>query len=257
MSTSVIIPNYIATDELFQLMKNTVASFRKTIPTHTKLEMILVDDGSPIKEASKWMEENSDIYIKNKENSGFAITCNNGFKEATGEYIVCANNDIEVYPGWWEAMAQPFQMFDNVGITGLISYKSKMPEGVPIDKWKIKKITSGGLLNGWMESGGLWMTKKETMNECGMFDEQFLRGGLEDVDLFLRYRDTFGKQLIMSGLSPFWHKEGATRWNNEVSQNYSQESKSIEEDNRIKFANKWGFDYWSRCVWKEKELWNA
>ena len=260
MGTSVVMPNFIVTKELFELMKNAVASFRKSTPEHAKLELILVDDGSPMKDAVLWMKANADIYIRNEKNSGFAITCNNGFKKATGKYIVCANNDIEVYPDWWEAMAQPFDMFGNVGVTGLISYKSREPEGVPIEKWKIKMITEGGQLRDWMQSGGLWMTTKEVLDECGMFDEQFIRGGYEDVDLFLRYRDKYGKKLIMSGMSPFWHKEGATRWNcenNDYINDFGFESKSIETENLARFIKKWNFNPHYKQLWFEREVWRA
>lgn len=261
--TSVIIPNLIVSEELLGLMQSTVKHFREGTPSEVELEIILIDDGSTLPGAAEWMKENADIFIQNEHNLGFAKTCNRGFHAATGYYIVCANNDIEVYPGWWQAMTEPFVKeatdvkFKHVGVTGLISYTGRLPEGVPIKDWKIKKITEGGLLNGWMQSGGLWMTTRPVMDECGMFDEQFERGGYEDIDLFMRYQHKFGKKLIMSGMSAFWHKEGATRWNCEVDPNYKKESKRIEESNRVKFTNKWGWDYYSSSPWKEREIWRG
>ena len=97
-------------------------------------------------------------------------------------------------------------------------------------------------------------TKKELL-EIGIFDEQFERGGYEDVDLFLRVRDTLGKKIIMSGQSAFWHKEGATRWGIDLN-GFNKESKGYEDRNRQKFALKWGYDYYSRNVWKEEEIYN-
>jgi hypothetical protein len=254
-NTSVIIPCYLVTNELFELTRNTVKSFREG---GIEVELILVDDGSPMEEASKWMKENADVYIRNEKNLGFAPTCNNGFKKAKGYFIVCANNDIEVYPGWWEAMSFPFTTVDpkfkNTAFSGLISYMSRKPEGVPIQDWKIRLITSGGLLRGWMQDGGLLMTTRPVMDEIGMYDEQFLRGGFEDIDWFLRARDKFGKKLIMSGMSAYWHKQGATRWNCEITPGYKEESKLIEQSNSIKFAKKWGWNLSNKCPWYEIEL---
>lgn len=254
----IVIPHYIISDELKELATNTIKSFRSS--SNSEIKIISVDDGSP--EDTSFLQELSDYYLKNEKNLGFAPTCNKGFKkvfelEKDDCFIVCANNDIEVYPGWIEAMTEPFVRWPDTGITGLISYRTKMPENVPIKDWKIRKITHGGFLsscgNGWMQSGGLWMTKKSIMEECGMFDEQFKIGGYEDVDLFLRYRDKCGKKIIMSGMSPFWHKEGATRW----WQDTKPRNKMHEEENRKKFAQKWGFDYWNGSCWKEYELWNG
>lgn len=96
--------------------------------------------------------------------------------------------------------------------------------------------------------------------ECNIFDEQFLRGGYEDLDIFLRARDTFGMKIVMSNRAVYWHKQGATRWNTEkigAVNDFGRESKSIENENLQKFINKWGYNPHQNCPWKEKEIFNA
>ncbi len=242
MKTYVVMPNYIATPELEELATQAMSSI---INTGKDIEIISVNDNSPLD--TEFLKNYSTIRINNSVNLGFGKTCNMGFKwilNNTEEdcYIVCANNDIEVFKGWQEAMQEPFSLFDNVGLTGLISSKERIIDGISVEKYQKKRITEGGLLDYWMESGGFWMTKKSILEKVGLFDEQFEVGGLEDVDLFLRIRDTFGYKIIMSGKSCFWHKEGATRWNDEIEEGFKNKNKAIEEVNYEKFNNKWGFD---------------
>lgn len=92
-----------------------------------------------------------------------------------------------------------------------------------------------------------------------IFDEDFRRGGYEDVSLFLRARDTFGMKIIMNGCAIYWHKQGATRWNSEkigAVNNFGLESKSIENDNLDRFIDKWGFNPHTRQIWFNNEIYN-
>lgn len=242
MKTYIVIPQYIATPELEELATQMLESLAKT---GKDIEIISVNDHSPLD--TDFLKKYSSVVINNPSNLGFGKTCNIGFKwvlENSEEdcYIVCANNDIEVFKGWQEALIEPFNLFDNVGLTGLISSRERIINGIPVERYQVKRITEGGLLDYWMESGGLWMSKKSILEKVGLFDEQFEVGGLEDIDLFLRIRDTFGMKIIMSGKNCFWHKEGATRWNDEIAEGFKDRNKAIEEVNYEKFNNKWGFD---------------
>ena len=100
------------------------------------------------------------------------------------------------------------------------------------------------------------LSEKEK-NEYSMyiFDPDFIRGGYEDVSLFLRARDTFGMKIIMSGRAGYWHKQGATRWNTEsigAVNNFGLESKNIEQENLKRFIEKWGFNPHIGQIWKEQ-----
>lgn len=228
----IVIPHYIINKELEELAKNTIRSMRNT----SDVFIVSVDDGSTLDTA--FLKEMSDHYIKLEKNSGFGKACNAGFKwclkQKDATYIGCANNDIEVFDGWIEALIEPFTKWDNVGITGLVSSKDRELASTS----KGRKITEGGLLDEKMQSGGLWLSKPAVLRVTGLFDEQFELGGEEDVDLFLRVRDKFNYHIVMSDKSMFWHKEGATRWDESHKDRY----KATEQKNYDKFAKKWGFD---------------
>ena len=64
-------------------------------------EVIVVDNGSVDGSREMIEEKYPDVrLIKNRENMGFAIACNQGIKAATGTYISLLNNDIEVESSW-------------------------------------------------------------------------------------------------------------------------------------------------------------
>lgn len=230
-------PHYIATKELKELATDAINSMKK------KAFIVSVDDGSPMD--TKFLDDISGKVIRLEENSGFAKACNAGFNWALDqdvEYVGCANNDIKCYHGWLEALLEPFRKWDNVGITGIVHSKDK--EVARTEKGT--KITEGGLLDEKMQNGGLWLSTKETLCTIApdkkVFDERFEIGGEEDVDLFLTIRDVFGMLIVMSNKSVIWHKEGATRWNDEVEPGYKAKNKAIEQANYDRFASKWGFD---------------
>lgn len=258
--TYVVIPQFLVTQELVVLAGNAIESYRKS----SDVFIISVDDLGEYEKAlgADDVLAKSDLVLTNKKNSGFGITCNNGFKWIFDNvkedcYIVCSNNDIEVYPGWLEAMQQPFEDYDNVAVTGILHSRIKEWDRTHIKDRSESKITEGGLNGDRMQDGGLWMSKKSVLQKVGIFDEQFLRGGYEDVDLFLRMRDTFGMKIIMSARAYYWHKEGATRWNSEqvgAVNNFGAESKDIEHDNLRKFINKWGFNPHARQIWFSNEI---
>lgn len=254
----VVMPIYAVSERLLTLTLNAIKSFKDTEPS---VAVVAVIDGPAIPGAVEQIQAVSDHIFVKEFNTGFANTCNTGFKlvfsllDGADGYIICANNDIEVFPGWLQAMQRPFGMFDRVGMTGLISSKERIIDGKPISERKIQRITDGGRLDDWMMSGGLWMARAETLRQVGLFDEQFLRGGLEDVDLFLRVRDKHNLRIIMSGESCFWHAEGATRWSDDAGAGFGKESKAIEDENLKKFIKKWGFSYWDRQIWTQHVIW--
>ena len=256
MKTFIVIPNYIVSEELKELAIQTIKSFRES---SKDIVIISVDDGSPMD--CTFLKEISDIYIKNKENSGFAISCNNGFKRAfrtakNDDFIVCANNDIEVYPGWQETMQGLFTEFSNVAITGICHSRERESLGEHLRDKHDTKVVEGGQAS-VMQDGGLWMSTKGVLKKVGLFDEQFIRGGYEDVDLFLRMRDTYGMKILMTERAWYWHKEGATRWNcekNDYINNFGLESKGIEVENLERFMAKWNFNPHINSPWHSNEL---
>lgn len=230
----IVVPHYIITEELEELATNALKSMQ-----HDDVFLVSVNDGSP--RDVTFLDELSGKVLHLDTNSGFAKASNTGLRWAIeqddAEYVGCANNDIEVRQDWLDALTYPFKAFDNVGITGLVASKDR----AEVARHYGNTITHGGLINDKMQSGGLWLSTKEVLGHVGLFDEQFEVGGEEDVDLFLRMRDTYDYLIVMSNMSMFWHKEGATRWNEEV-EGLKEFNKQAEEKNYDRFAKKWGFD---------------
>lgn len=96
---SIIIATYHRYDLLPRAVKSALAQ------THKDIEIIVVDDNPPDsnerRETEKVMAEFTDPrvkYIKNQNNSGGAITRNNGIAVATGDYIAFLDDDDEYLP---------------------------------------------------------------------------------------------------------------------------------------------------------------
>jgi len=257
MQTFVIIPQFLVTEELVKLSKDCIESYRK----YSDVFIISVDDAGEYGNANGAYEvlALSDLVITNEKNSGFGVTCNNGFRWVFDNvkedcYIICSNNDIRINKKTVPALQFPFTEYENVAITGIISTDCDTWEGKPLDEMDWRCMSEGGLLRDRMMDGGLWMSKKGILEKIGIFDQQFLRGGYEDIDLFLRAKDTFGMKIIMNGRACYWHKQGATRWNAEkigAVNDFGCESKSIEQDNLKKFIAEWGFNPHQQPIWKE------
>ena len=257
MQVIVVIPQFLVTEELVELAKDCIESYR----TFSDVFIISVDDSGEYGKA-KGADEVlalSDIVITNEKNSGFGFTCNNGFRwifENVKEdcYIICSNNDIRVNKKTVKALKDPFEMFENVAITGIISTDCDTWEGRPLEEMDWRCMTKDGLCRDRMQDGGLWMSKKSVLEKIGIFDPIFLRGGYEDVDLFLRARDTFGMDIVMNGRAAYWHKQGSTRWNAEkigAINDFGLESKQIESENLKKFIEKCGFNPHQTPIWRE------
>ena len=102
---SVIIPCYILNDELLQLTKNTIDSLGDC-------SLIIVDNASS--PGGGYLRDKADIYIRNKENLGYAKAVNQGLKLCKTEIKAIANNDIRVSPNWQEVVREVFAMDDKI-----------------------------------------------------------------------------------------------------------------------------------------------
>lgn len=239
MKTYVVIPHYFVDEYNIILARNAIKSFRKT----SDVVIVSVDDGSPIK--TDEIKDISDVYIQRSENGGFSKCCNSGFKHVVDKqepcYIICANNDIEVFGDWHEEMVKYLKIADMVGGLG---YKGRVVDGKPIDQFdKTTEVSEGGLFKDWLFPGGFWMMTDKVTSKIGILDENFIHGGFEDIDYFWRAKQE-GLKLLMTPNIRYWHKEGATRY----SSSQYDINKAAEVKNRAYFENKHGFDAWTNMT---------
>lgn len=98
---SVIIPVY----KVEPYLKRCIDSVRKQ--TYEKLQIILVDDGSPDncgKICDEYTELDSRIIAVHQENEGLSDARNNGLLFAKGEYIAFVDSDDWLAPTMYETL---------------------------------------------------------------------------------------------------------------------------------------------------------
>ena len=158
-----IIPCWLITEQLKELTQNTVNSLGET-------ELIIVDNGSPL--GGGYLREIADVYIRNKENLGYAKAVNEGLRLCDqGELVAVANNDIRVSEGWQkiaeEIMQDPLVMSVHFK---MIPYNEPFSLGDKV----------------WITGKERWCTNSFfVMRNCGLFDENFLNS-YDDWDLHYR-----------------------------------------------------------------------
>jgi len=105
---SIVIPHYrgpIVLDCLESVYSHTQGAF----------EVIVVDDGGDGSAQEAKTRFPQIRLISNPHNLGFAASCNRGMRAAEGRYFVLLNNDVEVTPGWLDALLAFAESHPRVG----------------------------------------------------------------------------------------------------------------------------------------------
>ena len=88
-----------------------------TIPSDNTIEVIVVDNGSNIDEASIIQQRYPHVFaIRSKENLGFAGGNNIGIREATGKYLFLINNDTVFEHFNVQALIQRLESSPNIAM---------------------------------------------------------------------------------------------------------------------------------------------
>ena len=214
---SVVVPCYLLPHKAGELLRFTREAFDslRQWTRRNPMELVVVDNGSQF--GVEYLEDNADVYIRNRTNLGFAPAVNQGLKAATGEWLVVMNNDVTLIHDW---AATAIDQWDDR--TGIIS--SHLHEHDPEHR-VIKEIAPWGHF-----FGALWMTRREVLDDVGYLDEGFERGMFEDRDLVLRIVKA-GYQHIKTGWC--FHVGNAT-WGKLPNQH------QIYVANKERFEAKWG-----------------
>jgi len=163
-------------------------------------EVIVIDNGS-VDGSLERIEKNYPLVrlIKNPENMGFAVACNQGIKAAKGEYIILLNNDIEVESNWLTKLYEGMERHPECGMG-----TTKM---MFLDQRDVFYNT-GDLFHAWSAGGGRGQGEKDIgqyeeedyvfgacagagiyrrnfFEKVGFFDEDFFIFA-EDVDINMR-----------------------------------------------------------------------
>lgn len=224
----VVMPHYILNEEIAQLAKNAIESFKKY-----DCFVVSVDDKSPLKTDCL---DKSDLILYRETNGGFAKVMNTGIKKvmeiaAPEDWVVCANNDIEVSGDWVKEAEKCFDIY-KADLVGGLGFRSKnFPPS------QDNRVSEGGLFMDWLFPGGFFIVKKKFFDDVGIYDENYEHGGVEDIDLFYCAKQK-GKRLIMTPKIRYYHKEGATRY----SETQKETQRVAITKNEKYFKDKYGFD---------------
>ena len=218
MKVSVITPNY--NGEKF--LKDFFSSLNED--SEFIGEVIIIDNASKDKSIEFINKNTFDFPVKiiqNKENLGFAPAVNQGIKKAENEYILSINNDTKIEKGSIKALmdvisddceifsvqAKMLQfknknLIDDAGDEyNLLGWTKKTGEGRQSSEFnKTREIFSS--------CAGAAMYKKSTLQEIGMFDDNFF-AYMEDVDLSVRSK-IYGYKNMCCGEAIVYHIGSAT-----------------------------------------------
>lgn len=168
-------------------------------------QLILVDDASdsPVPEFLAGLEGRAEV-ITLWPNGGFSKACNAGAARACANYLVFLNSDVEVAPGWLEALVGAADAHPEAGAIGV---KLLYPDGTVQHGgvFTLEDHLNGNPFTAHLNHVGVAaddpavnvggplqavtaaaiLIRKQAWEAVGGFDEAFYNG-FEDVDLCLR-----------------------------------------------------------------------
>lgn len=208
--------------------------FIESLFKYTKdFELIVVDNGSSDGTVEYLKSFNNIKIILNSENLGFSKGNNQGIMVAEGEYIGFLNNDILLYPNWFEECEKVFVKgnaafvsprhinphYDNTNEKSYVKYyQSNFDYKTAYEKSFDECVFSCVL------------TTKKVLSEIGMFDEYYTPAFFEDNDLKYRAIEA-GYNCYVSNTCCFFHFGSIT----------SIEHNQHREKNRLYYYEKYPF----------------
>lgn len=259
---SIIIPN----KDSLKLLANCVDSIVK-LSTYENFEIIIVENNSTTDEIYEYYKlvEQLDMVkvIHFKEPFNYSRINNFAAGEATGDYLLFLNNDIEIItPSWIEELLMYTQRQD-VGATGAKLYYGNNlvqhhgvvvgagPDGVAIHSFAGEGRTAVGYMgrlyyaqNVSAVTAACMLMKKSVFEEIGGFDEK-LAVAYNDVDLCLKIREK-GYLIVCNPFAEAYHYESISR---------GYEEKQGNQD-RFQTEVKYMKDKWRHVLEKEDPFYN-
>ena len=214
-------------------------------------ELVVVDNGSSdgtaaLLDAFAARHEHVRV-LRNEENRGFPAAVNQGLAAATGEVLVVLNNDVLVTPGWLSGLVTHVEERGAclVGpVTNRIGNEAEVPAGYRT--WP--ELVAFAAARAAAHRGATFpihtlamfclAMPRAVFGELGPLDEQFGIGTLEDDDYAMRARRAGVPSLCAEDV--FVHHFGESSFGRLVP---SGERDQILEDNRRRFAEKWGEEW--------------
>lgn len=244
MKTTIIMP---CCDALEYTELAISSLFRHT----TDFELIVIDNGT-----ERVPDRDNIIIIQNQGNVGYPESVNQGFEEASGDYLCVVNNDLVFPPHWLERMIAHIERgrLDMIGpvcnsISGLQQRIIDVYDGEE-DFYKVAEEhyqkEKGNQFRYHRLVGFCLLLKREIYEKIGGFDPVFSPGNFEDDDYSLRaiqagFRLGVAKDVFLHHFGSVTHKL------------LDIDYQTLLNRNRKIFDSMWSFDVIKQMAIKNRE----
>ena len=208
------------------------------------VELVIVDNASSDRTEDLLSLIHGNVrIIKNEENLGFLLACNQAAEIARGKYLLFLNNDAEIHEGALSSALDIFHTEEKVGAVGgkvllldgslqeagcivwrdgsCLGYgRTENPEKAPFNYQRDVDFCSGAFL----------LTPKQLFCDLGKFDERFVPAYYEEVDYCMTlYANDY--RVVYNPTSVITHFEFA-------SSSSSEKAIELQKKNRKTFVDK-------------------
>lgn len=208
-------------------------------------EVIVIDNGLTEKMKEIISHIGNIIYIKNKNDPNFLLSCNHAAEKARGEFILFLHDDTQVREDWLSQLVGTFSQFSKVGAVGP---KVLFPDGRLQEAGVLLNTDISAKRIGFFDdpelqkynylrevdycSDACIIMQTNIFRELGGFDISYVTGYYHDSDLCFRLRS--------KGLHIFYNPESVVVQSSTTSDNIdgSYKQQSIIS-NQQKFSERW------------------
>lgn len=217
------------------------------LKTHgVSYEVIIVDDTADADCKALLSEVRGARILVNEVNLGYLHSVNRAAAEAGGEWLVLANNDIDVREGWLKALLACGRSSEDVAA---VTPQYLMPDGTLLEAGGIIWRDGTGVNYGRGQDPGQWryqyrrevdygsaaalLVRRRFWEELGGYDTRYEPMYYEDADLGFEARAR-GMKVMYEPAAQVFHNEGST-----AGTDVSAGPKHHQEINRHRFVDKW------------------
>lgn len=115
-------------------------------------------------------------------NRGVGPGWNAAAREARGELLVFANDDVELGPGSLAVLARVLRERPEVGVAGPVGTRWDIPAGEHRSVVDLTGLATGDIAACEVVSGFLFATRRDVFDATGGFDEAYAPASWEEVD---------------------------------------------------------------------------